>query len=114
MLAQMAGPSSEGDSSSDPKRALMAAIARSALEKGKSNKGGAGTSTSGGYFPRMNGQGNQQDQNTSALLSQVLSIVRQQQEEIAQLRAAVVRLEGVCGETLKLLQSQNQGEKGPS
>ena len=86
---------------SDPKRALMAAIAKSTLKKSTRSSGGSGGGGGGlAVSPRSLAD------SSSPLLHQLLSTVQQQQREIAELRASVARLELICSETLALVKNQ--------
>ena len=108
MIAQMAVSSSSEGTSDDPKRALMGAIARSALMKSKNrSEGGNPNILTRDPIFNINGQTGQQGSN-GMILHQILGIVQRQEEEISQLKAAIQRLEGVCSGTLKLLQRNLQ------
>ena len=113
MLQQMAIESAPSSSSSDlhssgggadPKRALMAAIANSALKKENKRKEAALADV------RNEETRNDLNTNTIPVLQQLLTLVQQQHEEIAALRASMQRLEAVCEEVKRAVCGGQSGD----
>ena len=112
MLQQMAIESAASSSSdlnssgggADPKRALMAAIANSALKKEFKRKEAALADV------RNEETRNDLNTNTIPVLQQLLTLVQQQHEEIAALRASMQRLEAVCEEVKRAVCGGQSGD----
>ena len=119
LLAQLAVQPSSEDSESgadiDPKRALMAAIAKSALntrnQNNNLNSGRDGVSGfSGGNINLKNSNSGNVDTALS-LLPQLVTLLQQQQQEILQLKNSVADLEALCRETHALVAARFSTEK---
>jgi hypothetical protein len=109
LLAQLAvqPEDSAGDNTADPKRALMAAIAKSALKKGNQMNNpidSTSQQSSGGGSGGSSGSLSSKDIDAAlALLPQMMSLLHQQQQEIRELKTSIDKIEALCLETQNLV-----------
>lgn len=106
LLAQLAvqPEDSAGDNTADPKRALMAAIAKSALNKGNQMNNPIDSTSQHGGGGSSSGSLSSKDIDAAlALLPQMMSLLHQQQQEIRELKTSIDKIEALCLETQNLV-----------
>jgi cell shape-determining protein MreC len=103
LLAQLAVQPSTNEDAADPKRALMAAIAKSALnikKESQNNKFNSGSSTVLKDAADIN--------SVMALIPQTFTLLQQQQQEIRELKTSIHRIETLCMEIQKMASAHTQ------
>jgi len=96
---------------SDPKRAFMAAIAKSALNTGKnqienSRSGKAIGGGGGGFSSSLHSDVVRNKESADAalaLLPQIFTLLQQQQQEIRELKTSFSEIEALCRDTRNLI-----------